>query len=114
MSLGGGSCGLDYFELFPSPSFVVALNQKNVQPYVGTVLFIVLKIAWIERNLLELELSSKMDAMDFKNNKDKAVVVFMFGLLMRLLTSLSFYSFFVMKNMYISFGSIDVYGIQFN
>ena len=46
--------------------------------------------------------------MDFKNNKDKAVVVFMFGLLMRLLTSLSFYSFFVMKNMYISFGSIDV------
>ena len=49
-----------------------------------------------------------MDAMDFKNNKDKAVVVFMFGLLMRLLTSLSFYSFFVMKNMYISFGSIDV------
>ena len=45
MSLGGGSCGLDYFELFPSPSFVVALNQKNVQPYVGTVLFIVLKIA---------------------------------------------------------------------
>lgn len=52
--------------------------------------------------------------MDFKNNKDKAVVVFMFGLLMRLLTSLSFYSFFVMKNMYISFGSIDVYGIQFN